>query len=138
MTERTLVILKPDAVKKNIAGEILGRFEKAGLRIAAIKKRLLTTQDAMTFYAVHKGKPFYEELALFMSEGPVIAVVLEGDNAISRARAIMGATNPANAAYGTIRKDFADSNQRNAVHGSDSPESVAIEIPFFFTPAEII
>jgi nucleoside-diphosphate kinase len=138
MTERTLIILKPDAVKKNISGEIICRLEKAGLRIAAIKKKLLTNEDAKAFYGVHKGKPFYEELALFMSEGPVIALVLEGEKAISRAREIMGATDPAKAAPGTIRHDFADNCQRNAVHGSDSPESAAAEMPFFFTPSEII
>jgi nucleoside-diphosphate kinase len=138
MTERTLIVLKPDAVKRNISGEILSRFEKAGLRIAAIKKCLLTKEDAMSFYSVHQGKPFYEGLAFFMSEAPVIAAVLEGDNAISKAREIMGATDPAMAAAGTIRKDFAESCQRNAVHGSDSQESASVEISFFFKPAEVI
>jgi nucleoside-diphosphate kinase len=138
MIEKTLVILKPDSVNKNISGEIISRFEKAGLRIAAIKKRQLNNTEAKEFYSVHKGKPFFDELALFMSEAPVIAIVLEGENAISRARQIMGATDPAKADPGTIRKDFAESNQRNAVHGSDSPESAAAEIPFFFTASDII
>jgi nucleoside-diphosphate kinase len=136
--EKTLIMIKPDGVKKNIIGEVLGRFEKNGLRIAAIKKVWLTKENAKAFYAVHKERPFYGELTDFMSEGPIVAVVLEGDKAIPRVREIMGATDPAKAAAGTIRKDFAASVQCNIVHGSDSPESAAIEIPFFFSTLEIL
>jgi nucleoside-diphosphate kinase len=135
--EKTLSIIKPDGVKKNVIGEVLSRFEKNGLRIAALKKIALSKEEAQEFYFVHKERPFYDSLTTFMSEGPVVVVVLEGDNAISRVRETMGATNPANAAPGTIRKDFAESVERNIVHGSDSPESAAIEIPFFFSKLEI-
>jgi nucleoside-diphosphate kinase len=135
--EKTLSIIKPDGVKKNVIGEVLSRFEKNGLRIAALKKIALSKEEAQAFYVVHKERPFYDSLTTFMSEGPVVVVVLEGDTAISRVREIMGATNPANAAPGTIRKDFAESVERNIVHGSDSPESAAIEIPFFFSKLEI-
>jgi nucleoside-diphosphate kinase len=136
--EKTLTMIKPDGVKKNIIGEVLSRFEKNGLRIAAIKKVWLTKENAKAFYAVHKERPFYGELTDFMSEGPIIAAVLEGDKAITRLREIMGATDPAKAAAGTIRKDFAASVQCNIVHGSDSPESASIEIPFFFSSLEIL
>jgi len=135
--EKTLSIIKPDGVKKNVIGEVLSRFEKNGLRIAALKKIALSKEEAQAFYVVHKERFFYDSLTTFMSEGPVVVVVLEGDTAISRVREIMGATNPANAAPGTIRKDFAESVERNIVHGSDSPESAAIEIPFFFSKLEI-
>jgi len=136
--ERTLSIIKPDGVKNNVIGRILGRFEKNGLRIAALKKIMLSQDEAKAFYIVHKERPFYDSLTTFMSEGPVVVLVLEGDNAISKLREIMGATNPANAAPGTIRKDFAENVERNVVHGSDSPESAAYEIPFFFSSLEIL
>ncbi len=136
--EKTLLIIKPDGVKQNIIGEIVSRFEKKGLRIVAIKKVWLTKAQAKSFYIVHKEKPFYEPLSDFMSEGPVVPVVIEGAGVIAKVREIMGATNPANAAAGTIRKDFAESVERNIVHGSDSPESAAYEIPFFFSAAEIL
>jgi nucleoside-diphosphate kinase len=135
--EKTLSIIKPDGVKKKVIGEVLSRFEKNGFRIAALKKITLSKEEAQAFYFVHKERPFYDSLTTFMSEGPVVVVVLEGDNVISRVREIMGATNPANAAPGTIRKDFAESVERNIVHGSDSPESAAMEIPFFFSKLEI-
>ena len=136
--EKTLSIIKPDGVKKNIVGEVLSRFEKNGLRIAALKKISLTQDEAKGFYIVHKERPFYNDLTAFMSEGPVVVLVLEGDGAIAKLREIMGATNPANAAPGTIRKDFADSVERNIVHGSDSTESASFEIPYFFSTLEIL
>lgn len=136
--ERTLSIIKPDAVKKNIIGEIICRFEKNGLRVAAMKKILLSKEGAKGFYIVHKDKPFYGSLTEFMSEGTVVVMVLEGKDAIAKNREIMGATNPANAAPGTIRKDFAESVERNIVHGSDSPESAAFEIAYFFSSLEIL
>lgn len=136
--ERTLSIIKPDGVKKNIIGEVISRFEKRGLRIAALKKISLSKEEAKAFYIVHKDRPFYESLTDFMSEGPVVVMVIEGDNAISRVREIMGATNPKEAAPGTIRADFATDIERNIVHGSDSPASAAFEIPFFFSALEIL
>ncbi|MEW6117016.1 MAG: nucleoside-diphosphate kinase [Nitrospirota bacterium] len=136
--ERTLSIIKPDAVKKNVIGEIISRFEKNGLRIAAMKKIKLSKEQAKGFYIVHKDKPFYDSLTDFMSEGPIVVMVLEGEKAISKNREIMGATNPANAAPGTIRKDFAESVERNAVHGSDAPETAAFEIGYFFSALEIL
>lgn len=135
--ERTLSIIKPDAVKKNVIGEIISRFEKNGLRIAAMKKIWMTKEQAKGFYIVHKDKPFYDDLTTFMSEGPIVVMVLEGENAIAKNREIMGATNPANAAPGTIRRDFGENVERNAVHGSDSPESAAFEISYFFSEMEI-
>lgn len=138
MTERTLVIIKPDAVSKNLIGEIIARFERQGLRVAALKKLKLTKEGAKGFYIVHKDRPFYESLTDFMSEGPVVVMVLEGEDAIARVRKIMGATNPAQAEEGTIRRDFAENIERNAVHGSDSPESAAYEIPYFFSALEIL
>ncbi len=135
--ERTLSIVKPDGVKKNIIGEVISRFEKKGLRIAALKKIKLSKEAAENFYIVHKDKPFYNSLADFMSEGPIVVMVIEGENAISRVRDIMGATNPKNAAPGTIRADFASDIEHNIVHGSDSPASAAFEIPFFFSSTEI-
>jgi len=136
--ERTLSIIKPDGVKKNIIGEVLKRFEAAGLRIVALKKTTLSRQEAEGFYLVHKDRPFYGSLTVFMSSGPVVISVLEGENAIVKNRELMGATNPANAAPGTIRKDFADNIEHNAVHGSDAPETAREEIRFFFSDADII
>lgn len=136
--ERTLSIIKPDGVKANVIGQIISRFEKNGLRIAAMKKIQLSQEEAKGFYIVHKERPFYNDLTTFMSEGPIVVIVLEGAGAISKNREIMGATNPANAAAGTIRKDFAENVERNVVHGSDSPESAAFEIPYFFSALEII
>lgn len=135
--EKTLSIVKPDGVKRNVIGEVIARFEKKGLRIAALKKISLTKQDAQNFYIVHKDRPFYESLTDFMSEGPVVVLVIEGENAISRVREIMGATNPRDAAPGTIRADFASDIEHNIVHGSDSTDSAAYEIPFFFSALEI-
>jgi nucleoside-diphosphate kinase len=136
--ERTLSIVKPDGVKKNIIGEVISRFEKNGLMITALKKIKLSKDDAKGFYIVHRDRPFYDSLTDFMSEGPIVVMVVEGDNAIIKVRDIMGATNPANAASGTIRKDFAENVERNIVHGSDSPESAAFEIPYFFSELEIL
>ncbi len=131
-SQRTLSIIKPDAVAKNIIGEIYRRFESAGLKIVAAEMKHLTNEEAGGFYEVHKERPFYNDLVGFMSSGPVMIQVLEGDNAISVNRELMGATNPAEAAPGTIRADFADSIDANAVHGSDAPETAAAEIAFFF------
>lgn len=136
-TERTLSIIKPDAVSKNVIGEIISRFEKGGLRVAAAKMMHLSKKQAEEFYAVHKERPFFSALVNFMSSGPVLVQVLEGNNAIAMNRQIMGATNPKDAAAGTVRADFADSIDHNAVHGSDAPETAAQEIAFFFKPEEI-
>ncbi len=136
--ERTLSIIKPDGVKRNILGDIIGRFEKHGLRVAAIKKIWMSKEEAKGFYIVHKDRPFYDSLTDFMSEGPIVVMVLEGDNAIAKNREIMGATNPANAAEGTIRKDFAENVERNIVHGSDATETAAFEIGYFFSSLEIL
>ncbi|MCC6346454.1 MAG: nucleoside-diphosphate kinase [Nitrospirales bacterium] len=136
--ERTLSIIKPDGVKKNAIGDIIGRFEKNGLRVAAMKKIWLSKEEAKGFYFVHKERPFYDSLTDFMSEGPVVVMVLEGENAIARNREIMGATNPANALPGTIRKDHAENVERNTVHGSDSPDSACFEISYFFSMLEIL
>jgi len=135
--EKTLSIVKPDAVAKNVIGEIYSRFEKAGLKIVAAKMKQLTPADAQRFYAVHEGKPFYNDLVDFMTSGPVMIQVLEGENAIALNRELMGATNPADAAPGTIRADFAKSIDANAVHGSDAPETAAYEMGVFFTEEEI-
>ena len=135
--ERTLSIVKPDAVAKNVIGEIYSRFEKAGLKIIAAKMKQLTAADAQRFYAVHEGKPFYDDLVDFMTSGPVMIQVLEGENAIALNRELMGATNPQDAAPGTIRADFAKSIDANAVHGSDAPDTAAYEIGVFFTEEEI-
>lgn len=135
--EQTLSIIKPDAVKKGVIGKIISRFETNGLRIAAAKKLLLSTDDAKKFYEVHKERPFYGELVEFMTSGPVVVMVLEGDNAVAKNRELMGATNPKEAAPGTIRADFAESIDANAVHGSDSLENAKIEIAFFFAKKEI-
>lgn len=135
--ERTLSIIKPDAVKKNNIGQILARFEKAGLKVVAAKMLHLTQAQAQEFYAVHRARPFYGDLVNFISSGPVLVSILEGENAIAKNREIMGATNPKDAAPGTIRADFAESIDQNAVHGSDSPDTAKIEITFFFKPEEI-
>ena len=135
--ERTLSIIKPDAVQKNAVGAILGRFEAAGLRVVASKMLHLSQEDAGGFYAVHKARPFYGELCAFMSSGPVLVSALEGEGAILKNRDLMGATNPKDAASGTIRADFADSIDANAVHGSDSVETAAWEISYFFSQREI-
>jgi len=135
--ERTLSIIKPDAVAKNVIGEIIARFEKAGLRVAAARMVRLSKTQAEQFYAVHKERPFYSALVNFISSGPVLVQVLEGENAIAVNRQIMGATNPKDAAKGTVRADFADSIDHNAVHGSDAPETAKVEVSFFFKPEEI-
>jgi len=135
--ERTFSIIKPDAVAKNVIGPITAKFEQAGLRILASKMVRLTEAQAKAFYAVHKERPFYNDLVKFMTEGPVIVQVLEGDNAIAKNRQVMGATNPEKADAGTIRKEFATNIERNAVHGSDAPETAKEEIAFFFSTAEL-
>lgn len=135
--ERTLSIVKPDAVAKNVIGEILARFEKAGLRIVAARMMQLSQEQAESFYDIHKERPFFNDLVKFMVSGPVLVQVLEGDNAIKMNRDVMGATNPKEAAPGTIRADFAVSIDENAVHGSDAPETAAREIAFFFKDEEI-
>ena len=137
-TERTLSIINPDATRRNLTGKINARFEEAGLRIVAQRRLQLSEALAGRFYEVHKERPFYADLVKFMISGPVVVQVLEGENAVARNREIMGATNPANAAAGTIRKDFAESIEANSVHGSDSPENAATEIAFFFAGAEIV
>jgi nucleoside-diphosphate kinase len=135
--ERTLSIIKPDAVAKNVIGQIYQRFEDAGLKIVAAKMKHLSRAEAEGFYAVHKERPFFGELVDFMTSGPVMIQVLEGDEAISKNRDIMGATNPKEAAAGTIRADFAESIDANAVHGSDAPETAAVEIAYFFSAIEL-
>ncbi|MEQ6342789.1 MAG: nucleoside-diphosphate kinase [Gammaproteobacteria bacterium] len=135
--ERTLSIIKPDAVAKNVIGEIYSRFEKNGLRIVAAKMAQLTRAQAEAFYAVHKERPFFKDLVDFMITGPVMIQALEGEGAIAKNRDLMGATNPKNAAPGTIRADFADSVEENAVHGSDAPETAEQEISFFFKPEDL-
>ncbi len=136
--QKTLSIIKPDATSKNLTGSINARFEQAGLRIVAQKRLHLTKSQAEKFYEVHNDKAFYESLCEFMSSGPVIAQVLCGKDAVSKNREIMGATNPANSEIGTIRRDFGESIEHNAVHGSDSPENAEVEISFFFSKMEII
>ena len=135
--ERTLSIVKPDAVAKDVIGQIYSRFEKAGLKIVAAKYKQLSRREAEGFYAVHRERPFFNALVDFMISGPVVVQVLEGEDAVKRNRDIMGATNPANAAAGTIRKEFAESIEANSVHGSDSAENAATEIAFFFAGIEI-
>ena len=135
--ERTLSIIKPDGVKKNVIGEVIKKFESNGLRSAAIKKIHMIKTQAEGFYAVHRARPFFGSLTEFMSEGPVVTIVLEGNNAIAKNRELMGATNPKDAAPGTIRKDFAADIERNVVHGSDGPETAAFEISYFFNALEI-
>ncbi len=136
-TERTLSIIKPDAVAKNIIGQIYSRFENAGLRIVAAKMIQLDQAKAEGFYAVHKERPFFKDLVDFMTSGPVMVQTLEGENAIAKHREVMGATNPAEAAPGTIRADFASSIDENAVHGSDAPETAKVEIAYFFSEDEL-
>jgi nucleoside-diphosphate kinase len=136
--ERTLTIIKPDAVAKGLIGQIVDRFERAGLTVLAARLVQLTPAQAAGFYIVHKDRPFYRSLCAFMTQGPCLPMVLEGNQAIQRLRDLMGATDPARAASGTIRKDFASSIEANAVHGSDSPESAAFEIPYFFGALEIL
>jgi len=135
--ERTLSIIKPDAVKKKVIGQIIARFEKAGLKIVATRMLHLSREQAENFYAVHKARGFFKDLVDFMISGPVVVSVLEGENAILKNREVMGATNPKEAAAGTIRADFADSIDANAVHGSDAKETAKVEIDFFFKPNEI-
>lgn len=136
--EQTLSIIKPDGVQKNIIGKIISRFESNGLRIAALKKTHLTETQAGGFYAVHKERPFFGDLVSFMTSGPVVIMVLEGENAIEKNRELMGATNPKEAAPGTIRADFSESIDANTVHGSDGPDTAKQEIAYFFQPDEIL
>jgi nucleoside-diphosphate kinase len=138
MAERTLSIIKPDATRRNLTGKVNARFEEKGLRIVAQRRLRLSRAQAEQFYAVHKARPFFNSLCEFMTSGPVVVQVLEGDNAVARNREIMGATDPAKASAGTIRKDFAESIEANSVHGSDSAENAAIEIAFFFSGLEIV
>jgi nucleoside-diphosphate kinase len=136
--ERTLSIIKPDATRRNLTGQINARLEAAGLRIIASKRLQLTRAQAEAFYAVHASRAFFKDLCSFMISGPVVVQVLEGEGAVAKNREVMGATNPANAAPGTIRKDFGESIEANSVHGSDSPENAAIEIAYFFSGLEIV
>lgn len=136
--ERTLSIIKPDATRRNLTGKINARFEDAGLRIVAQRRLRLTRDQAEGFYAVHRERSFFPELVSFMTSGPVVVQVLEGENAVLKNREIMGATNPANADSGTIRADFAESIEANSVHGSDSAENAAIEVAFFFSQSDIV
>ena len=135
--ERTLSIIKPDGVAKGVIGEVIKRFENAGLKVAAMNMIHMSKKEAEGFYAVHRGKPFYNSLTDFMSSGPCVVIVLEGPRAIAKNRELMGATNPQNAAPGTIRKDFATNVEQNTVHGSDAPETAAFEIGYFFNALEI-
>lgn len=135
--EQTLSIIKPDGVQKNLIGEIFSRFEHAGLQIVAAKMLHLSRQQAEDFYEIHKDRPFYKDLVNYMTSGPIMVQVLTGENAISKNREIMGATNPAEAGEGTIRADFAQSIEENIVHGSDGPQTAAVEIAFFFAESEI-
>ncbi len=136
--ERTFSIIKPDATKRNITGKIVDRLESAGLRVIASKRIHMTREQAEGFYAVHKERPFYSDLCDFMTSGPVVVQVLEGEDAIAKNREVMGATNPADAAEGTIRADFAESIEANSVHGSDGADTAAVEIKFFFSDGEIV
>ncbi len=136
--ERTLSIIKPDATERNITGAIIKKFENADLRVVAQKRIRLSQEQAEKFYEVHKERPFYNDLVTFMTSGPVVVQVLQGEGAIAKNREVMGATNPAEAAEGTIRKEFAENIERNSVHGSDSPETAAQEITFFFKDEEIV
>jgi len=136
--ERTLSIIKPDATRRNLTGKINAKFEEAGLRIIAQKRIRMTPAQAGTFYAVHKERPFYGELCEFMASAPVVVQVLEGENAIAKNRDVMGATNPTDAAPGTIRAEFAESVGENSVHGSDAPETAAVEIAYFFSGLELV
>lgn len=136
--ERTFSIIKPDATRRNLTGAITARLEEAGLRVIASKRVHMTRAQAEGFYAVHKERPFFDDLCSFMTSGPVVVQVLEGENAIARNREVMGATNPADAAEGTIRKDYAESIEANSVHGSDAPETAAQEISYWFAATEIV
>ncbi len=136
--ERTLSIIKPDGVRRKLVGEVIKRFEAAGIRIAAMKLLQLTREEARAFYAVHKERPFYDSLTEFMSSGPIVVMVLEGDNVIQRNRDLMGATNFKDAAPGTIRYDFATDIEQNVVHGSDGPDTARTEIGFFFSALEVV
>lgn len=136
--ERTFGMIKPDAVAKGHAGEILTMLQQSGFRVVGMKLRRISKNEAEAFYAVHKGRPFFSGLVTFMTEGPVVMLVLEREDAIAKWRELMGATNPANAAEGTIRKRFAENIERNSVHGSDAPETAAQEIPFFFSSSELL
>ena len=137
MAERTLAIIKPDAVAKGAAGQIFARIEKAGFTVLAARMIRMTEEDAAGFYGVHRARPFFKSLCAFMTQGPCLPMVLEADNAIQRWRDLMGATDPAKAAAGTIRKDFAESIEANAVHGSDAPQTAAFEIPYFFSSLDL-
>jgi nucleoside-diphosphate kinase len=137
-TERTFSIIKPDATRRNLTGAVTKMLEDAGLRIVASKRIQMTREQAEGFYGVHRERPFFNDLVTFMTSGPVVVQVLEGENAVTRNREVMGATNPANAEPGTIRKELAESIEANSVHGSDSPENAKIEIDFFFKPEEIV
>lgn len=136
--ERTFSIIKPDATRRNLTGKIAAKLEEAGLRLIAQKRILMTRKQAEGFYAVHKDRPFFDSLCTFMTSGPVVVQVLEGENAVARNREVMGATNPEQAAVGTIRKEFAESIEANSVHGSDSLENAAIEIAYFFSQVELV
>ena len=136
--ERTLSIIKPDATRRSLTGQIVARFEKAGLRVVAQRRMRLSTAQAEAFYAVHKARPFFKSLVEFMTSGPVVVQVLEGEGAIAKNREVMGATDPAKAAPGTIRKDFAESIEANSCHGSDAAETAANEIKFFFSDLDIV
>lgn len=136
--ERTLSIIKPDATRRNLTGKINARIEESGLRIVAQKRLWLSRAQAEKFYEVHKERPFYSDLCKFMTSGPVVVQALEGENAVAKYREVMGATNPANAAPGTIRKDFAESIEANSVHGSDSADNAKVEIAFFFSGIELV
>ena len=138
VVQRTLSIIKPDATRRNLTGKIVDRLEQGGLRVVAQRRVHLTRAQAEAFYDVHKERPFYDSLCSFMTSGPVVVQVLEGENAIERNREVMGATNPENADAGTIRKDFAESLEANSVHGSDAPETAAREIAFFFSEVDIV
>jgi nucleoside-diphosphate kinase len=136
--ERTLSIIKPDATRRNLTGKIIAKFEDAGLKVVASRRMKLSQADAEAFYGVHRERPFFKDLVAFMVSGPVVVQVLEGEGAIQKNRDVMGATNPANAAAGTIRKEFAESIEANSVHGSDAPETAANEIKFFFRDLDIV
>ncbi len=138
MTERTLAILKPDCVRKNLIGQVISHIEKAGFKVVALRKTRLTKESAGGFYAVHKGRPFYDGLVEFMSSGPCVPIALEKENAVADFRTLIGATDPKDAAAGTIRKLYADNKGENIIHGSDSPENGKIEINYFFSSKELI
>lgn len=138
MAERTLCIIKPDAVERNLTGAILAMIQSAGLKVVGMKMLQMSAQQAGGFYAVHKERPFFEDLCDFMCSGPIVVAALEGEDAVKRYRELMGATNPANAAEGTIRKKYAQNIERNSVHGSDSLENAAIEIAYFFSQLELV